>query len=557
MRKRLAVPLIIAGLAIAGQAGIPPASYLAPRQLIAEAEARPRSSGGYSRSPSTSRSYSSGSSSRSSSGGYARPSSGSSRTPSTSPSYRDRSAGDRSYSRSQSGDALRRLRERDAAEQRRRDTPATTSGSTAGSGGGWWGSGSSRSTGRSSSGGSYSGGYSSGGGYAPGGYGGWYRDRGWAPPAGMLGGPRRFGIWDAAFLWFLFSTLSSPGHADFFHHHQADPGYQQFRQTAEQRAASDPEIRSRLTELDTALDSRRDQPRNADFLPPDVPLAVATGQEALDARTPSTADAGEEEEGGIGAVTVILVLLAGGAVLAVLAWRRRRPEPPTMSSGPSGNASPLQSAGNILRHKMSGEAYAPSQFRLGMPVSIDPTPFILAAGATHLAPPPSGAGALSVEAIGRIGGTGQGSIVRLYLPEEQGMIQLHLGAGNAPDECRFFALLDEVTPADEAEWEAWLDPREGMIGWPEFQTKDGQVYQRIWAPGAAKVAPRDMPEEVETTQGRRSIRNQSMLYGRPTGSPAPAPATEYILVSAIEDGQDAWVEIRAGLDLNPASLSLA
>ena len=228
-----------------------------------------------------------------------------------------------------------------------------------------------------------------------------------------------------------------------------------------------------------------------------------------------------------------------------------------MSSGPSGSASPLQSAANILRHKMSGEGYAPSQFRLGMPISIDPTPFILAAGATHLAPPPSGAGALSVEAIGRIGGTGPGSLVRLYLPEEQGMIQLHLGAGNVPDECRFFALIDEVTPADEAEWEAWLDPREGMIGWPEFQTKDGQVYQRAWAPGTSKIAPRDMPEEVETTEGRRTIRNQSMLYSRPTGSPAPAPATEYILVSAIEDGRDAWVEIRAGLDLNPASLSLA
>ncbi|WP_159994513.1 DUF2491 family protein, partial [Roseomonas sp. 18066] len=152
---------------------------------------------------------------------------------------------------------------------------------------------------------------------------------------------------------------------------------------------------------------------------------------------------------------------------------------------------------------------------------------------------------------------GQGSLVRLYLPEEQGMIQLHLGAGNTPDECRFFALLDEVTPADEAEWQAWLDPREGMIGWPEFQTKDGQTYQRLWAPGSSRIAPREMLEEVETTTGRRSIRNQSMLYGRPTGSPAPAPATEYILVSAIEDGQDAWVEIRAGLDLNPASLSLA
>src|SRR2546430_2697492 len=49
---------------------------------------------------------------------------------------------------------------------------------------------------------------------------------------------------------------------------------------------------------------------------------------------------------------------------------------------------------------------------------------------------------------------------------------------------------------------------------------------------------------------------QMMLYGGPTGGPPPAPQTEYILVSAIEATGQAWVEIDAGIDINPAGLTL-
>jgi hypothetical protein len=42
-----------------------------------------------------------------------------------------------------------------------------------------------------------------------------------------------------------------------------------------------------------------------------------------------------------------------------------------------------------------------------------------------------------------------------------------------------------------------------------------------------------------------------MLYGAP-----PAPATEYILVCAIETRGQAWVQIDAGIDINPAALNL-
>lgn len=214
----------------------------------------------------------------------------------------------------------------------------------------------------------------------------------------------------------------------------------------------------------------------------------------------------------------------------------------------------LQGAGEMLRHKLSGEGYAPSRFRVGMTLTLDPSPFLLAAGATRLSAPASAGQKVSVTAVGRIE---PDRLVRLYLPDGGAMLQLHLGPDGEPDECRYFAPLDEVTPTDESEWGAWLDPAEGMIGWPEFQTKDGKVYARAWAPGRSRIAPRALAEEVETAQGRRTVRSQAMLYAAPTGLAPPAPPTEYVLVAAVEDGGQAWVELRAGLDVSPASLSLA
>ena len=201
---------------------------------------------------------------------------------------------------------------------------------------------------------------------------------------------------------------------------------------------------------------------------------------------------------------------------------------------------------------------APPRFRLGMTLINDPTPFLLGGGALKATPPgldQSGA-QVSVQAIGRIREGGE-ELTRLYLPDGRGLYQIHLDARGQADECRYFSLLDEVTPADEAEWNVWLDPAEGMIGWPEFQTKDGKLYARAWAPGEGKVPPRPMVERIERLSGSQERRLQAMLYAAATGAAPPAPEVEYILVSAIEEAGRAWVEIRAGIDINPASLGLS
>jgi hypothetical protein len=460
--------------------------------------------------------------------------------------YGGSSAGDMGYNRAQSADALRRMRQRQAddaaAMAPSRQIPSAPPSSSS----------------ASRSPGGYGGGYSGGGGYGTGsrgGYsgspnGGWYRDRGWQMPGNVLGGRSSFGIWDAAFMWFMFSSLSQPGHADFFRNHQNDAGYREWRQEAEQRAQSDSDIRAKLNELDQRVAAAGDQPRDPNYLPPGVPASVATGRAdpgPPDRRTPTTAAA---EEGGLSS-SVVLVVLVGGAGLAFLAWRRSRAA--AVKAGNSGTAGTIASAAGMLRHKASGEPYQPSRFRVGMTIKLDPTPFLLAAGATHLPGPPA-METVSVTEVGRIEADG---LVRLYLPDGGAMMQLHLGAANEPDECRYFAPIDQITPADEAEWGVWLDPREGMIGWPEFQTKDGKVYVRIWSPGSARTQPRLLVEQIEGVGKGRAVQSQAMLYGAPTDLPAPAPPMEYILVSAVEDAGQAWVEVRAGIDINPASLSLA
>jgi Protein of unknown function (DUF2491) len=515
--------------------------------------ARPRSSGGYGRTPSVGGSRVTPRT-PSTSGGYGRTNAAPSpypRRPSVAaPSYPRPSEGDRGYSREQSSGALARYRAQQEAARRQAEAaarpPVATPGQTQG---GRWGLPVPR------------GGYDASPGYGRSVRPNWYQDRGWQPSGGILGTRRNFGIWDGLFLWFLLDNLARPGSTDFFRNHRHDPALQEWRAEADRLARDDPELRGRLETLDAELARQRDAPSDPNYLPPDIPPEVAMAPRG-DARTPSTG-AADGEGGGIGVWPIVVL---GGAGLTFLAWRRRQTAGSTARGGgttaqedgrmtPSGG--PLGSAGAMLRHKLSGERYTPSLFRVGMTLQADPTPFILAAGVTKVPPPESGGGNLlvNVQEVGRVEG-GTADLIRLYLPDRRSLFQLHLDAEGRPNECRFFGLIDEVTPADDAEWGVWLDPNEGLIGWPEFQTKDGKVYARAWAPGETRIAPRQLTETIEALGGMRTVRSQAMLYAASTGAPAPAPETEYILVAAAEASGRAWVEIHAGIDINPAALSL-
>jgi hypothetical protein len=164
---------------------------------------------------------------------------------------------------------------------------------------------------------------------------------------------------------------------------------------------------------------------------------------------------------------------------------------------------------------------------------------------------------LSVEQIGTVESTGL-RWYRLYVAGGRGFFQLHLDAAGQPDECRYFSLLDEVAPADGEEWALWLDDHEGMIGWPTFATKEGQHYQRHWSAGTTRLSPRQLTETLETAGAPIAPRHEhAMLYARPTGAVAPAPVTEYLLVSAVEQDAAAWIALWIGIDIPIAALQLS
>ena len=162
---------------------------------------------------------------------------------------------------------------------------------------------------------------------------------------------------------------------------------------------------------------------------------------------------------------------------------------------------------------------------------------------------------ISVEVVGLLRADGV-LLHRLYLPGGKAFFQLHLDNRGQPDECRYFSRVDEVTPANVQEWGLWLDPAEGLIGWPSFQTKDGKLYGRAWASSDNRIPPRQMEETLQFVDHTEQRQLQTVLYGAATDGAPPAPQTEYILVSAIDMTGQAWIEIDAGIDINPAALNL-
>ncbi len=360
----------------------------------------------------------------------------------------------------------------------------------------------------------------------------WFARSGWSPPPHTVSTTPQFGGWNAMFLWYLLDTQSRPGHTEFFHHHAGDAGYAAWRAEANQRAAEDTALRQKLAELDARLAGMREQPRVGTYLPPDTAPAVAL--------------AGGAETNRMGWGFGLLLLLVLIAVVVWFAWRhfgQRQQE--TESPGSPRLASDDTSS-------------QPHWFRVGATFPIDPTPFILATGVTHVQAPEeiTAGGVVSVEAVGDVTAS-EVRWQRSYLPGGQSFFQVHLDAQGQPDECRYFSRLDEIAPASQAEWAFWLDDTEGAIGWPEFQTKDGKVYTRVWAHGTTRVAPHVLTETRTHASGTTHLERQAMLYAAPTGAEAPIAQTEYILVAVVDQAGQAWVEIHAGIDVDAHLLQLS
>lgn len=360
-------------------------------------------------------------------------------------------------------------------------------------------------------------------------------------------GPSRFGLWDAALLWFLADTLSRPGHLNFFHDNAADPGLQAWRAEADKAAATDAGLQARLAVLDDGLGKLAPTARQPGRLPEDVADKVIPAGAA--------ADDEDEEEASLTDLIVGLIVLAlvaafliGALVVVYRIWRR------IAGRGKTAPAAATSTGESSVFDLFGGKA-ARKPFRVGMTVSIDPTPFLLAGDAVKAKQPEASASGLTnIQGVGALTSPAL-TLHRLYLTDSD-FLQIHLDKRDQPDECRFFHVIDEIDPANEADWAQWLNPRDGMIGWADFQTPDGRVYQRAWSPGSGRIPPAAFSEMEDTAEGMVITKYTAMLYRAPTGLAEPAPQTEYLLVSAVERDGQAWVEIAAGIDINPASLSL-
>ena len=106
-------------------------------------------------------------------------------------------------------------------------------------------------------------------------------------------------------------------------------------------------------------------------------------------------------------------------------------------------------------------------------------------------------------------------------------------------------------------WAFWLDAAEGAIGWPEFQTKDGKVYTRVWSQGDRRVAPRVLTETLTHATGTTSQERQAMLYAAPTGAEAPGPGDRVHPGRCSGPGRPGLGELYAGIDVPVGMLQLS
>ncbi|KJV08998.1 hypothetical protein VZ95_14160 [Elstera litoralis] len=503
------LPALVGARAIATALTVAAPTTLA--LLSPDAEARSRSSGGYSRSSGSSSRTPSFSGSGSSSGGYSRPSATPS-PPSRTPSL---SSSDRDASRAASRQGLSDFQAKQAPA-----APRSGTGSVPNAGSGPF---------SSNSGGSYT----TGSGLriprqTPA-----YQQ--YTPPS--YAGPSRFGMMDAAMLFFMMNSLSTPSHAAFFHNRAQDPNYLAWRAEADKLAQTDPEMKAKLAEVDRSIAAQAGKPRDPNYLPPDV---VA------------------DESSGFGWGWVIVLLVVGGAVYWFILRRRNKP---AASAESDMGSTPFGLGKSILQNKMSGKTpYRPDYLRLGMGLTLDPSAFILLGPTSPVPRPANGGGVASVTAISMLAGEKDSATAptRAWLTiGEQSFVEVALSAQGQPENARYFAKIDEVFPADADEWAFWLAEEDGMIGWPEFQTKAGHTYARQWLPGERRIAPRRLLETRETPDGVMERTVAAMLYARDTGLKSPAPEAEYLLVFVSETPDEAWVELYLGIDLPLSSLGLA
>jgi len=145
---------------------------------------------------------------------------------------------------------------------------------------------------------------------------------------------------------------------------------------------------------------------------------------------------------------------------------------------------------------------------------------------------------------------------RVLLRPEQGETGSYFLISQKDDETlvRWFINVDEVFPSSDEEWDFWLSDEDGSIGIQQFQSKDGELFDRLWgAREESMVEPVCFEERLVLNRfddsETKSIEHRSMLYGREVRDDI-CPCDEYVLLSACKEDDGSYVSIDVGVDLD-------
>ena len=114
----------------------------------------------------------------------------------------------------------------------------------------------------------------------------YYRSQGYQAPGFAFGGAPSFGIFDTLFLFWMLDHIGNRNVAATAYHHQNDPGYQKWRQEADQLAKDNAELKGKLAELDKQVKTMEGTPKDPSYLPPGVPPEVALSAAAMASKKP-------------------------------------------------------------------------------------------------------------------------------------------------------------------------------------------------------------------------------------------------------------------------------
>ena len=192
----------------------------------------------------------------------------------------------------------------------------------------------------------------------------------------------------------------------------------------------------------------------------------------------------------------------------------------------------------------------PEPLRLGAILALEPGEALRYEGLELALPLPTGE--MVVEAVSSMELFGL-TVSRAYVKtqERQALFQFHQQKDGTLLDVNCFQVYQEIFPASEADWDAWLGEN-GLIGGPDLTSPGGIAYTRDWGDGA-RATPVEAVERVFVSAEAQPIevRHQMMLYSREIGEDR-----EFMLVSADEEPGQALVRCLAGVVMTPQALKI-